>query len=63
VSEYIAATQAFQVEQRRAVVIWGAILCSCPVGRERLTADAPPGELMCLVHGQRIIHPDTGEVI
>jgi len=63
VREFMAAAEAYQIEQRRSVLAWAALWCSCPPRREHVTAETGPAVLACLVHGQHIIHPATGEVI
>lgn len=52
-----------QMEQRRAVVKWGALICSCRRRFDWTFEDTRPPQADCPVHGVIAFNPMTGEML
>ena len=54
---------AMEIEHRRAMLAWAPVFCTCVPGWVRVDVETPPGHARCLIHGQLVIDPRTGQVI
>jgi hypothetical protein len=52
-----------QMEQRRTILHWGAVICSCRHWFDWTVRDGDPPQAGCSVHGVLAFNPLTGEMI